>query len=79
MQMTKSPPYAPTIWALGGTPEIGTDIPITAVFLFLFVIGAVTHMTIFQLNRRKGHKFLMSGLLFGKGSFQHLIKISGLR
>jgi hypothetical protein len=52
-------------WALGGAPEIGVDIPITAVFLAMFIMGAVAHMTIFQLNRRKGHKFLMSGLLFG--------------
>lgn len=41
------------------------DIPITAVFMFLFICCAATHMTIFQLNRRRGHKFIMSGLMFG--------------
>jgi len=46
--------------------KVGVDIPITAVFLLLFIIGAATHMTIFQLNRKRGHKFVFSGLIFGK-------------
>ena len=29
------------------------------------MIGAVANQTIFQLNRRKGHKFIMSGVMFG--------------
>lgn len=29
------------------------------------MVGAAGHMTILQLNMRKGHKFIMSGLLFG--------------
>lgn len=61
----KGPPYAPQIWGLGGKPSIIPDEPITAIFLFLFILSAIAHMTIFQLNQRKGHKFLMSGLLFG--------------
>jgi uncharacterized membrane protein YhhN len=65
MPLEKSPPYPPMTWGLGGAPEIGVDIPITAMFLAMFIMGAVAHMTIFQLNRRKGQKFLMSGLLFG--------------
>jgi len=44
---------------------VHVDIPITAVFMFLFICCAATHMTIFQLNRRRGHKFIMSGLMFG--------------
>ena len=44
---------------------MGTDVPISAVFLFLFICGAVSHMTIFQLNLRRGHKFIMSAMLFG--------------
>jgi hypothetical protein len=59
-------PYYPTTWSLGGENEVGVDIPVTAVFLLLFIIGAITHMTIFQLNRKIGHKFVFSGLLFGK-------------
>jgi hypothetical protein len=41
------------------------DDPITAVFLVLFALGAATHMTIFQLNRRRGRKYLMSAMTFG--------------
>ena len=28
-------------------------------------MGAVSNMTIFQINKRRGHKFIMSGMLFG--------------
>ena len=59
------PPYAPRTAVIGGRPTVNVDVPICAVFLFLFIIGAAGHMTILQLNRRKGHKFLISGLLFG--------------
>ncbi|KUJ16379.1 uncharacterized protein LY89DRAFT_782644 [Mollisia scopiformis] len=58
-------PYLPTTAGLGGMPTKGLDVPITSVFLVLFVLGAVTHMTILQINLRRGHKFIMSGLLFG--------------
>ncbi|KAK4941779.1 hypothetical protein LTR10_018383 [Elasticomyces elasticus] len=59
------PPYPPQTAAIGGQPTVGVDVPITSVFLFLFLCGAVGNMTIFQLNRRRGHKFLFSGMLFG--------------
>jgi len=62
-------PVLPRIWMLGGRPEVGVDVPITAVFLLLFIVGAVAHMTIYQLNRKRGHKFLMSALLFGMHYF----------
>jgi hypothetical protein len=44
---------------------VRTDVPITAVFLALFIAGAAANMTILQRNRRRAHKFLLSGLLFG--------------
>jgi hypothetical protein len=50
---------------MGGVPTTDVDVPITAVFLVLFLIGAVSNMTILQLNLRRGHKFLASGALFG--------------
>jgi MFS family permease len=50
---------------LGGKPEKNVDIPATVVFLVLFIGAAASHMTIFQLNRRHGHKFLFSVLIFG--------------
>ena len=58
-------PYPPQNAALGGVPTNKLDTPITAVFLFLFILGAIAHMTIFQRNMRKGHKFIMSGMTFG--------------
>lgn len=50
---------------LGGQPSISLDDPICAVFIFLFVLGAISHMTILQVNLRRGQKFIMSGMLFG--------------
>ncbi|KAJ9145188.1 Family c-likeg-protein-coupled receptor protein [Coniochaeta hoffmannii] len=50
---------------MGGRPDRELDIPICAVFLVLFVSMAATHMTVFQFNRRRDHKFLFSMLLFG--------------
>ena len=58
-------PYPPTHAGLGGSPTNGVDVPITAVFLALFICGAIAHMTILQTNLRRGHKFLMSGMMFG--------------
>ena len=63
--MPRHPPYPPTTAALGGVPTVGVDVPITAVFLFFFILGAIGHMTIFRLNMRRGHKFIMSGMMFG--------------
>jgi hypothetical protein len=69
-QMSSSPPYPPRNWSLGGAPTKSTDIPITAVFLVLYVCLAATHMTILQLNLRRGHKFLFNGALFGTSPHQ---------
>lgn len=58
-------PYAPKTAALGGRPTKDLDIPICAVFLVLFAAAAAGHMTIFQRNRRRGHKFIPSAVTFG--------------
>ncbi|KAJ6110953.1 hypothetical protein N7486_003188 [Penicillium sp. IBT 16267x] len=50
---------------MGGLPTTLPDVPVCAVFLVLYICFAATNMTIFQLNRRKGHKFILSGLMFG--------------
>lgn len=63
--MARHPPYPPTTAGLGGIPTVDLDVPITAVFLFFFILGAIGHMAIFQLNMRRGHKFIMSGMIFG--------------
>jgi len=59
------PPYAPTTAAVGGVPSISVDVPISAVFMFLYILSAIGHMTIFQINKRRGQKFIMSGMMFG--------------
>ena len=59
------PPYLPPYAGLGGIPTNELDTPLAAVFLLLFIGGAVAHMTILQLNLRRSHKFVFSGLLFG--------------
>ncbi|KAF2396741.1 hypothetical protein EJ06DRAFT_231794 [Trichodelitschia bisporula] len=59
------PPYLPDGWPLGGRPSVHTDVPITAVFLALFITAAALHMIIFQRNKREKHKFRLSLLMFG--------------
>lgn len=58
-------PYPPTTSLLGGIPTVGVDIPITSVFLFLYILGAIAHMYRFRTNRTRGHNFLISGFVFG--------------
>jgi hypothetical protein len=57
-------PFAPPDAILGGIPTAKLDVPITAVFLVLFLIGAATHMTIYNINSKRGHKFILSDLFF---------------
>ncbi|CAJ0549271.1 Ff.00g028840.m01.CDS01 [Fusarium sp. VM40] len=61
----QGPPYLPKTAGLGGRPTTSVDDPISAVLLAFFVAGAALNMTILQLNRRRSHKFILSGLLFG--------------
>lgn len=62
---TTQPPYPPQTAAVGGIPTIGVDVPITSVFMGIYLCSAATNMVIFQRNRRHGHKFLISAILFG--------------
>ena len=59
------PPYPPTTAPIGGLPTVGLDVAICSVFIFLFILGAVGHMVVLQVNHRKGHNFPLSGLMFG--------------
>ena len=59
------PPYLPQVAMLGGVPSTLPDVPISAVLLALFAAAAALNMTIFQRNRRRGHKFVPSGVTFG--------------
>lgn len=50
---------------LGGSqPNTAIDLPVTIVFLVLFATGAFTHISIYQANSKRGHKFLLSDLMF---------------
>ncbi|KAI9713078.1 MAG: hypothetical protein M1820_001063 [Bogoriella megaspora] len=60
-----SAPYPPQTQSLGGIPSIVPDVPVTSVFLLLFIIGAAVHMRIFRGNLKDGKKFIMSGMTFG--------------
>lgn len=60
------PPYFSYSIALGGgRPTVNQDIPVCAVLLLIYLAGAVANQSIFQQNRRKGHKFYMSWAMFG--------------
>ncbi|KAK2735933.1 hypothetical protein FQN57_001074 [Myotisia sp. PD_48] len=59
------PPYALPFASLGGAPTVGVDVPISAIFLVIFVIGAASHMYRFRTNLAKGHKFIPSAATFG--------------
>ncbi|KAF2248634.1 hypothetical protein BU26DRAFT_302674 [Trematosphaeria pertusa] len=49
---------------LGGIPSKKVDIPVTAVFLALYIVGGAIHLAIFLLNKKRGHKFLFSLFIF---------------
>ena len=61
-----SAPYPPMTQSLGGIPSVIPDIPVTSVFLFLFIVGGAVHMKTFRQNMKDGKKFIMSGMTFGK-------------
>lgn len=61
----RQPPYAPTVEQNGGIPTVIPDIPISAVLICFYLTGAVINMTIFQVNRRRGIKFIPQAALFG--------------
>ena len=59
------PPYLPQGAAIGGMPTVAVDVAPLSVFIFLYLTSAVINIVIFQTNLRKGHKFIISGLLVG--------------
>ena len=46
---------------------MSVDVPITTIFMVLSICSAASNMYIFQKNRKRGHKFLISAILFGFG------------
>lgn len=62
----QQPPYVnPRAATSGGHPNVHQDVPVCAVLIAIFLIGAISNMTIFQRNRRRGHRFFISWALFG--------------
>jgi hypothetical protein len=59
------PPYPPNNQGLGGEPNVIPDVPITAVFLLLYLIFGVIHIKIFKANKDRGHKFIFNGAILG--------------
>jgi hypothetical protein len=56
-------PYPVLEWPLGGLSTIGTDIPVMAVFLFLFFCGFIIHLILLFVNLARGRfivQFLMA-------------------
>lgn len=65
MQQPQGPPYAPQGAGLGGQPTLNVDAPISAVLIAVFICSAALNMTIFQRNRKRGVKFVLSAVVFG--------------
>ncbi|KAI0126749.1 hypothetical protein BJ170DRAFT_629829 [Xylariales sp. AK1849] len=65
MASSSGPPYPPNTAQVGGVPTVGVDIPISACLLLVYISLAAVHMTIFQVNRKREHKFIFSAMLFG--------------
>ncbi|EGP89681.1 unnamed protein product [Zymoseptoria tritici ST99CH_3D7] len=61
----QGPPYLPPIAFIGGVPTLETDVPICALLLLFYAGAAIGHNVTYQLNRKKGHKFIPSIVLFG--------------
>lgn len=59
------PPFAPTNAGLGGFPDVIPDVPITAVFLVLYLVFGIIHIKILKSNKGRGHKFIFNGALLG--------------
>ena len=49
---------------LGGVPTSAVDVPVASIFLILFGLGALTHISIYRANSKRNHKFLLSDLIF---------------
>ncbi|KAI0880520.1 uncharacterized protein GGS22DRAFT_82392 [Annulohypoxylon maeteangense] len=64
-QHRTGPPYAPTTASVGGLPSVIPDVPVSAVFIAMYVAFAAINMIIYQINSRRGHKFIPSVALFG--------------
>ncbi|KAK8105877.1 hypothetical protein PG999_009236 [Apiospora kogelbergensis] len=58
------PPYPPTTALLGGVPTPSVDDPISAILMVAFLAAAAAHQVIFQKNKKRGHLFVFSAMMF---------------
>lgn len=58
-------PYASDTAGMGGLPTIIPDIPICAVFIVIYLCFAITNIILYQKNRQRHHKFVLSVLMTG--------------
>ncbi|KAH7328108.1 hypothetical protein B0I35DRAFT_403530 [Stachybotrys elegans] len=58
-----SPPYADDSPQLGGSPSTSVDVPLSAVFIALFLVSAGSNLFLFRRNMGRGYKFLLSFVL----------------
>ncbi|KAH7400872.1 hypothetical protein DE146DRAFT_755315 [Phaeosphaeria sp. MPI-PUGE-AT-0046c] len=61
----QGPPYPPRNHGLGGDPDVIPDVPITAIFLVLYLVFGIIHIKILKANKGRGHKFLFNGAILG--------------
>ncbi|KAK1596518.1 uncharacterized protein LY79DRAFT_587809 [Colletotrichum navitas] len=47
----------------GGVPNKKLDLPLTIVFMILFMLGGYVHLSIYRANAKRGHKFLLSDIM----------------
>ncbi|KIW43561.1 uncharacterized protein PV06_04652 [Exophiala oligosperma] len=57
-------PYLSQVALLGEVPSKSVDVPITSVFLVLFIVGAISNMMIFRKNKAQGRLFMPSFFLY---------------
>ncbi|KAK2607555.1 hypothetical protein N8I77_006219 [Diaporthe amygdali] len=62
MEMKKDPATGDLLGS--NPPSKNVDLPVTIVYLLLFITGAFTHISIYRANAKRGHKFLLSDLMF---------------
>lgn len=63
-QVPTTPDPAVGAFPGGNPPNTTVDLPLTIFFLILFIGGAATHISIYRANAKRGHKFLLSDLMF---------------
>ncbi|KAK0391118.1 hypothetical protein NLU13_0620 [Sarocladium strictum] len=64
-QQPPGPPYASHFASLGGRPSVVPDVPVAAVLLLFYIVGAALNMYFLRTNLKRGHKFIISGAIFG--------------